>query len=218
MNDTIYNIYKILLNHYGKQNWWPAETRYEVVVGAVLTQNTSWKNVERAINNLKMENLLEEEKILNIDEDKLKQLIKPPGFYNLKAKRLKNVTKFIVDNYGNTEEMAKTDKDTLTLRTELLSINGVGKETADSILLYALDRESFVVDAYTKRMFVRLGIIDEKAKYDDIKVLFERHLPKDLEVYKEYHALIVEHCKRFCRKKPLCDNCPIRTFCKLLSR
>jgi endonuclease-3 related protein len=218
MNDTIYNIYKILLNHYGKQNWWPAETRYEVVVGAVLTQNTSWKNVERAINNLKMENLLEEEKILNIDEDKLKQLIKPAGFYNLKAKRLKNVTKFIVDNYGNTEEMAKTDKDTLTLRTELLSINGVGKETADSILLYALDRESFVVDAYTKRMFVRLGIIDEKAKYDDIKVLFERHLPKDLEVYKEYHALIVEHCKRFCRKKPLCDNCPIRTFCKLLSR
>ena len=218
MNDTIYNIYKILLNHYGKQNWWPAETRYEVVVGAVLTQNTSWKNVERAINNLKMENLLEEEKILNIDEDKLKQLIKPAGFYNLKAKRLKNVTKFIVDNYGNTEEMAKTDKDTLTLRTELLSINGVGKETADSILLYALDRESFVVDAYTKRMFVRLGIIDEKAKYDDIKVLFERHLPKDLEVYKEYHALIVEHCKRFCRKKPLCDNCPIRSFCRLLSR
>ena len=217
MNETIYNIYKILLNHYGKQNWWPAETRYEVVVGAVLTQNTSWKNVERAINNLKSEDLLEEEKILSVDEDKLKQLIKPAGFYNLKAKRLKNVTKFIVDNYGNTEDMAKVDKDILTLRDELLSVNGIGKETADSILLYALDRESFVVDAYTKRMFNRLGIIDEKAKYDDIKVLFERHLPKDLEIYKEYHALIVEHCKRFCRKKPLCDNCPIRTFCKLLS-
>ena len=216
--EIIYDIYKILLNYYGHQNWWPAETRYEVVVGAILTQNTSWKNVEKAINNLKNENLLEEEKILNVDEDKLKELIKPAGFYNLKAKRLKNVTKFIVDNYGNTEEMAKTDKDTLTLRAELLSINGVGKETADSILLYALDRESFVVDAYTKRMFVRLGIIDEKAKYDDIKILFERHLPKDLEVYREYHALIVEHCKRFCRKKPLCDNCPIRTFCKLLSR
>jgi endonuclease-3 related protein len=217
MNETIYNIYKILLNHYGKQNWWPAETRYEVVVGAVLTQNTSWKNVERAINNLKSEDLLEEEKILSVDEDKLKQLIKPAGFYNLKAKRLKNVTKFIVDNYGNTEDMAKVDKDILTLRDELLSVNGIGKETADSILLYALDRESFVVDAYTKRMFNRLGIIDEKAEYDDIKVLFERHLPKDLEIYKEYHALIVEHCKRFCRKKPLCDNCPIRTFCKLLS-
>ena len=210
--EIIYDIYKILLNYYGHQNWWPAETRYEVVVGAILTQNTSWKNVEKAINNLKNENLLDEEKILNVDEDKLKELIKPAGFYNLKAKRLKNVTKFIVDNYGNTEEMAKTDKDTLTLRTELLSINGVGKETADSILLYALDRESFVVDAYTKRMFSRLGIINEKAKYDEIKEIFEKSLPKDLELYKEYHALIVEHCKKFCRKKPLCDNCPIVFF------
>lgn len=172
--EMIYKIYKILLDYYGHQNWWPAETRYEVVVGAILTQNTSWKNVERAINNLKMEDLLEEVKILNVDEDKLKELIRPAGFYNLKAKRLKNVTKFIVENYGNTEEMAKTDKDTLILRAELLSINGVGKETADSILLYALDRESFVVDAYTKRMFSRLGVINEKAKYDEIKEIFEK--------------------------------------------
>jgi endonuclease-3 related protein len=128
-SNPIYDIYKILLSYYGHQNWWPAETRYEVVVGAILTQNTSWKNVEKAINNLKKEDLLEEEKILNINEDKLKELIKPAGFYNLKAKRLKNVTKFIVDNYGDTEKMAKTDKDTTTLRNELLSINGVGKET-----------------------------------------------------------------------------------------
>ena len=209
-DNIIYNIYKILLNHYGKQNWWPAETRYEVVVGAILTQNTSWKNVERAINNLKNKNLIDERKILNIEENKLKELIKPAGFYNLKAKRLKNVTKFIVEKYGNTEKMAKSDKDTLTLRSELLSINGVGKETADSILLYALDRESFVVDSYTKRMFSRLGVISEKAKYDEIKEIFEKSLPKDLEIYKEYHALIVEHCKRFCRKNPLCDNCPIK--------
>ena len=109
--------------------WWPNVGAFEVVVGAILTQNTAWKNVEKAINNLKKEDLLEEEKILNINEDKLKELIKPAGFYNLKAKRLKNVTKFIVDNYGDTEKMAKTDKDTTTLRNELLSINGVGKET-----------------------------------------------------------------------------------------
>jgi len=206
----LFKIYKVLLDSYGPQHWWPAETRYEVVVGAVLTQNTSWKNVEKAIRNLKNEDLIDEIKILNIDEDVLKALIKPAGFYNIKAKRLKNITKYIVENYKTTEHMARSNKGLKELRKELLSIKGIGPETADSILLYALDRESFVVDAYTKRIFSRLNIINEKMSYDEIKKVFEANLPKDLQIYKEYHALIVEHAKRVCKKNPLCDNCPIK--------
>ncbi|WP_423791970.1 endonuclease III domain-containing protein [Methanocaldococcus indicus] len=206
------NIYKKLLNFFGKQNWWPAESRYEVVVGAILTQNTSWKNVEKAIQNLKSYDLLDEYKILDVEEEKLKELIKPAGFYNIKAKRLKNITFFIVNNYGNTEKLAKSKEDLTVLRNKLLAVKGVGKETADTILLYALDRLSFVVDSYTKRLFNRLGVINSD-DYDTIKYIFESSLPKDLELYKEYHALIVEHCKTFCRKKPNCKECFLKDIC-----
>ncbi|WP_456472450.1 endonuclease [Methanocaldococcus sp.] len=209
------DIYYRLLNAYGYQNWWPAETRYEVVVGAILTQNTSWKNVERAIKNLKDKDLLKEERILNLGLDELKSLIKPAGFYNIKAERLKEVTKFIVNNYGDTNNMALSKEPTEILRRKLLSVKGVGKETADSILLYALDRKNFVVDNYTKRLFNRLGLISEK-DYDKIKKFFESNILNDLEVYKEYHALIVEHCKRVCKKKPKCERCILNNICRFI--
>ncbi len=210
---NLMNIYKKLLNYYKKQNWWPAETRYEVVVGAILTQNTSWKNVEKAINNLKIANLIDEYKIYKINEDYLKSLIKPAGFYNIKAKRLKNITSFIIENYKSTENMYLSDEPIDILRKKLLNVKGVGKETADTILLYALDRLSFVIDNYTKRMFVRLGFINNDYNYEKIKCFFEKNLPRDLEIYKEFHALIVQHCKTFCKKNPKCENCFLRDIC-----
>ncbi|ENN95870.1 endonuclease III [Methanocaldococcus villosus KIN24-T80] len=208
----IYKIYKLLLNHYGYQNWWPAESRYEVVVGVILTQNTSWKNVEKAIKNLKAKNLLDEEKILNISMNELKELIKPAGFYNIKSERLKEITSFIVNNYGSTENMYLSKEPMKVLREKLLNVKGIGKESADSILLYALDRPSFVVDTYTKRLFNRLGILNSE-DYEYIKRIFEENIPKDLKVYKEYHALIVEHCKTVCKKKPKCNKCFLKDIC-----
>ncbi|AEH06081.1 HhH-GPD family protein [Methanothermococcus okinawensis IH1] len=210
-------IYNKLLSHFGIQYWWPAETKYEVVIGAIITQNISWKNVEKALNNLKNEDLIDEKRILKINTEKLKELIKPAGFYNIKAERLKNITKYIVDNYKTTDELAKTEKDTNILRNELLNIKGVGKETADSILLYALDRKIFVVDAYTRRIFSRYGIINKDMDYDEIRLIFEDNIIPSLNIYKEYHALIVELGKNYCKKKnPLCNTCPLNLYCRKL--
>ena len=212
---NLMNIYNKLLSYFGAQHWWPAETRYEVVIGAVLTQNTSWKNVERALENLKKENLVDEKKILDVDIGKLKELIKPAGFYNIKAERLKSITKYIVDNYRTTDDLAKTEKDIKSLRNELLAIKGIGKETADSILLYALDKPIFVVDAYTRRIFSRFGITDKNMDYDEIRLIFENNILLDLNTYKEYHALIVELGKNYCKKRnPLCNECPLHLWCK----
>ena len=212
---NLMNIYNKLLSYFGAQHWWPAETRYEVVIGAVLTQNTSWKNVERALENLKKENLVDEKKILDVDIGKLKELIKPAGFYNIKAERLKSITKYIVDNYRTTDDLAKTEKDIKSLRNELLAIKGIGKETADSILLYALDKPIFVVDAYTRRIFSRFGIMNNNMDYDEIRLIFENNILLDLNIYKEYHALIVELGKNYCKKRnPLCNECPLHLWCK----
>ena len=203
----IYNLYKQLSSTYGKQNWWPLsgymEKFDEVSIGAILTQNTSWKNVEKALENLVSAKILSLEDVLEIDEEFLKNLIRPAGFYNQKAKRLKNFAKSVLS--------VKKEK---INRQFLLSINGIGKETADTILLYGLDKLTFVVDAYTKRLFYRLGVIDnEKIEYDRLKSLIEKNIPEDLEVYKEFHALIVEHCKNLCRKKPICDKCFLKDWC-----
>ncbi len=203
----IYNLYKQLSSTYGKQNWWPLsgymEKFDEVSIGAILTQNTSWKNVEKALENLVSAKILSLEDVLEIDEEFFKNLIRPAGFYNQKAKRLKNFAKSVLS--------VKKEK---INRQFLLSINGIGKETADTILLYGLDKLTFVVDAYTKRLFYRLGVIDnEKIEYDKLKSLIEKNIPEDLEVYKEFHALIVEHCKNLCRKKPICDKCFLKDWC-----
>lgn len=204
-------IYKRLFDRFGPQHWWPGDTPFEVMVGAILTQNTNWQNVEKAINNLKEAGLLNPHKLLaNID--KIPQLIRPSGFYKLKSKRLIAFLKYFVEKYGG--EVRNFDKkETDFLRNELLFIPGIGPETADSILLYALNRPVFVVDAYTRRMLTRHNLITEKADYNEIQKFFERNLPRDIQLYNEYHALIVRLGKEYCKKNdPLCDTCPIHNI------
>jgi len=183
----IYSLYTKLLTQYGPQGWWPAKTKYEVVVGAVLTQNTNWRNVEKALDNLRKEKALNAKKILEMDLRKLKKLVRPSGFYNQKAKRLKDVTKKYLK--------LKNEMSVEELREELLSVKGVGKETADSIVLYAFEKPIFVIDAYTRRFCERFDLFKGK-EYDDYREFFESNLPGDVELYKEYHALIVEWAKR----------------------
>ncbi|MBU4255968.1 MAG: endonuclease III domain-containing protein, partial [Candidatus Thermoplasmatota archaeon] len=198
------NVYKRLIKHFGRQHWWPAETRFEVIVGAILTQNTSWKNVEKAILNLKKNKLLNCKKIANMNIRKLEKMIQPSGFYKQKAERLKRFCKYLDESYDS--DLNKFfDRNTDIVRNELLSLNGIGNETADSILLYAGEKPIFVIDAYTKRMCERTGIVNAK-KYDELQSFFEKNLPKNIEMYKEFHALIVELGKNFCRKKPGCDG------------
>ncbi len=203
----IKDIYNILYSHYGPQNWWPGDSPFEVMVGAILTQNTSWKNVEKAILNLKP--YLEPSVLLNMETDRLASLVRPSGFYRLKAKRLKNFLSFFIDTYnGSVEEMKRAEFD--CLRRELLSIPGIGRETCDSILLYALSKPVFVVDAYTKRIGVRHNIFGESATYEEIQKIFEERMERNVQVYNEFHALLVKVGKENCKKKePLCETCPL---------
>ncbi len=200
-----YELFERLKSHYGSQQWWPAETKYEIVVGAVLTQNTNWNNVERAINNLRKEKLLSPDKILENSSNELKKLIRPSGFYNAKESTLRRLTDFIHNN--NVNEMPMKE-----LREQLLKIKGVGPETADSILLYAYNRPVFVIDAYTKRLVKRLKMTG-KEKYNELQEFFQDALPKDTDLYAEFHALIVEHCKKICKKEPHCDICFMKDDC-----
>ncbi len=193
MAKRLKDLYKRLLATYGHQHWWPADTPYEVVVGAVLTQNTNWKNVERAIANLKKERALNEKAILKMDIRKLQRLVRPSGFYKQKAERLKLATRKWI-------ELKDADLSSRQLRSEWLSVKGIGKETADSILLYAMDRPFFVIDAYTRR-FCKRHLKKEFREYDDYRWFFEKNLPRDVKLYKEYHALIVEWGKDFSPRK-----------------
>jgi endonuclease-3 related protein len=205
------NIYRILLDIYGYQKWWPAETPFEVVIGAILTQNTNWNNVEKSISNLKKAVELTPHNIIYLDNDVLKSLIKPSGFFNQKSERLKTISSFIIEHLkGDIKNLKIFTLE--TARKRLLDIKGIGNETADSILLYAADMPSFVVDKYTMRMFGRMGV-DIPSKYEEYYNLFMNMLPKDVELFKEYHALIVEHSKNYCKKLPLCETCPIKNNC-----
>lgn len=202
------HIYKLLFMHYGERHWWPADSAFEVIIGAILTQNTAWKNVEKAIANLKKANKLSPDKLYSLPISEITKLIKPSGFYNQKAKRVKLLVKYLIEKYnGNIEMMC--EKQILELRNELLSINGIGKETADSIILYACNKPIFVVDAYTYRVFSRHGLIDEQMGYDEIQAMFMDNLEHNTKIFNEYHALIVEIAKDFCKTKPLCDACPL---------
>lgn len=202
--------YKILLKGLGSQYWWPAksknkkERQFEICIGAILTQNTSWKNVEKALKNLRKEGLLNENGIKNINEKELAVLIKPAGYYNQKAKKLKSFSEFL--QYYPLEKLQKMPIG--EARTVLLEVHGIGKETADSILLYALSKPIFVIDTYTKRIFERLFNFKLK-DYDEWQEFFEKNLEKDTQLFNEYHALIVELGKNFCKKKPLCEKCPL---------
>ena len=203
-------IYRALYRAYGPQHWWPADTPFEVMVGAVLTQNTAWANVEKAMANLKRERLLTPSRMFNMDPEKLASRIRPCGYFNIKTKRLRHLLLFIHTRYsGNLTRMFSTDPD--LLRQQLLEVNGVGPETADSILLYAGEKPFFVVDAYTRRIFSRQGLIAGNADYRALQRLFMDNLPRDARFYNEYHALIVRVGKEHCKKtKPLCSGCPLR--------
>ncbi|MEW6557055.1 MAG: endonuclease III domain-containing protein [Elusimicrobiota bacterium] len=213
----LYQIYKKLLKHFGPQGWWPIggiynpakkhfsdNEKFEIMVGAILTQNTAWNNVEKALSNLRNTNLLDTEKISKISLRKLQTLIKPSGFYKQKAFRLRNFAKYISRTNVRFREIT---------REALLSLNGIGPETADSILLYALEKPYFVVDAYTKRLVKRLGILDGN-DYDIVQKFFQKNLPQNIEIYKEYHALIVTIAKQFCKKIPECKKCPVLSDCE----
>ncbi|WP_231837270.1 endonuclease III domain-containing protein [Caldisericum exile] len=209
-------MYNTLYGYFGKQNWWPAETPFEVIVGAILTQQTSWKNVEKVILRLKEHGLLEPRTLYNLDIQELSNYIKESGFYRLKAQRLKNFLDFF--KKYNFELLDLTHIEIENLRNELLNIKGVGKETADSIILYALEKPIFVVDNYTKRFAVRFGILENMSSYDEIRLLFEDALKSENEKetlirFKEMHALIVELGKNFCKKEPNCSACPLGNLC-----
>ena len=199
---------------YGPQHWWPAQSKYEVMVGAILTQNTAWTSVEYAITNLKQAQVLSPEKILALPPRRLGKLIRPAGYYNIKAKRLRALTKWLVGNGGFVKLRALQ---TGALRKSLLGIHGIGPETADAILLYAFGRPVFVVDAYTRRIFKRVGAIQDEQGYEAIRALFEKKLIASARQYNEYHALIVKHAKEACLKVPRCDVCCCKQLCQQIS-
>jgi len=202
-------IYKKLYQAFGPQHWWPGDTPFEIALGAILTQNTNWGNVEKAIQNLKNNNVLSARSIYEMSVKKLAELIRPAGYFNVKTRRLKSFIAFFMNEYhGSTKRMK--GEDTYSLRNKLLSVNGIGPETADSILLYALEKPVFVIDAYTKRVLSRHGIMEHKKSYDEFQELFHYSLKRDVRLFNEYHALFVKVGKTCCkRKKPLCDNCPL---------
>jgi endonuclease-3 related protein len=205
-------IYDKLLNRFGIQKWWPADTRFEVIVGAILTQQTSWKNVEKSIKNLKDNDLLEPKKLFELPIKKLESLIRASGFFKVKSKRLRSFLEFFIKNYdGDLNRMFELSLD--DLRRALLSVHGIGPETCDSILLYSGNKPVFVVDAYTLRLCERYPIIKSK-KYEEVREFFENNLPKDVNLFKEFHALIVELGKNYCKIKPLCEKCPLNEECK----
>jgi len=207
--DILLKIYNSLYNYFGPLKWWPGDTPFEIMVGAILTQNTSWSNAEKAIDNLKKENLLEPEKLYRINQEKLAQLIKSSGYYNIKAQRLKNFLNLFVNEFeGSAEKMFSDDSG--ELRKKLLNVNGIGPETADSILLYAGKKPFFVVDTYTKRVFSRHKLISKDSTYYQIQEFFSQNLDGNVELFNEFHAQIVMLGKTICTSKnPDCAKCPI---------
>ena len=206
------SIYNRLFARFGPQRWWPAETACETIVGAVLTQNTAWRNVEKAIANLRARNLLDLLALHHVADADLAAAIRPSGFFNLKTRRLKALVSWIVCRHGGSLERMFSEE-TATLREELLAVEGIGPETADSILLYAGQMPVFVIDAYTRRIFRRHGFIDEADNYNAIQQIMMKHLPLDAAMFNEYHALIVRTAKDYCKKRdPDCDACPLSTL------
>jgi len=210
---VLHEMYSRLSDEFGATGWWPARTPFEVAVGAVLTQNTAWRNVEKAIKNLRQHKLLSVWSLSRIPPSKLAQLVKPAGYFRLKSERLKNLVEFIEREYaGSMARMAREDTD--RLREKLLGVSGIGPETADSILLYALGKPVFVVDAYTRRILARHGLVEEEVRYEELRRFFEEHLPHDVTLFKEFHALLVRIGSQFCKKRPMCDGCPLEFLWK----
>ncbi len=212
LSHRLIEIYRILFASYGPQHWWPGDTPFEVIVGAILTQSAAWGNVERAIANLKKAGALNPVSLRQLPVDKLAELVRPSGYYNAKALKLKA----FVERLGEAHQDSLDKLFSLNLfqlRNELLSIHGIGPETADSIILYAAHMLIFVIDAYTRRIITRLGISPQQDNYDAFQALFMDNLPPDEKLFNEYHALFVRHGKQACKKKPVCNSCCLKDLC-----
>jgi endonuclease-3 related protein len=204
-------LYKALHRAYGPQGWWPGDGAVEIIVGAILTQNTNWRNVERALSNLRDAKLLDWKALRDVPAGRLARLIRPAGYYNVKAKRLKHFVAWLWrQHHGDLRLLRMLPLN--QLRSELLGIHGIGPETADSILLYALDRPTFVIDAYTRRLAVRHGLVHGNPDYDKLKRYFEDRMPHSAKLYNEYHALVVAVGKKHCRPVARCEGCPLDGF------
>jgi len=209
MKNLLMTVYHKLYKAYGPRHWWPGETSFEVMVGAILTQNTSWRNVEKAIQKLKGNRVLNPGGIYHLKKSQLAPLIRSSGYYRIKADRLKSFVDFLFEEYGGNLKRMKRER-LAALREKLLGVKGIGPETADSILLYGLKKPVFVVDAYTKRILSRHGVISERASYEEVQRVFMEHLPPDEKLFNEYHALFVHLGKTVCQKSPRCDICPLK--------
>jgi endonuclease-3 related protein len=209
--EDLLQIFELLNGYFGDLHWWPADSPFEVMVGAILTQNTAWTNVVKAISGLKERKLLSPAALLRIDEEVLAGIIRPSGYYHIKAKRLKSLVRFYFDEYsGNIDTMC--NEDLTVLREKLLNVRGVGPETADTIILYACRKPVFISDAYTQRILQRHRIIPEAADGAKTRTLFMTHLPHNVSLFNQFHALLVQTGKSFCRKAPKCDFCPLRSL------
>jgi len=206
---TTHQVYQTLLGALGPQHWWPGESPWEVMIGAVLVQNTAWKNVERAIANLREADLVDPRRLLVPPAEELAELVRPAGYFRLKTKRLRSLMEFVVQRYDGSLE-ALRNADWRQLRAELLGVHGIGPETADSILLYALEHPVLVVDTYTHRVFARHGWIGYEADYHQLQEYLTSELPVDAAIYNELHALLVNVGHHYCRRQPECDDCPLR--------
>lgn len=209
--DRLMEIYQLLSKRFGKQHWWPGDSRFEIIVGAILTQNTNWTNVEKAIANLKNAKSLCPEKLYKMETAQLAELIRPSGYYNLKAARLKNFLQWLFDNYDGQIDSPE-NLSTWDLREQLLGIKGIGPETADSITLYAYNKQVFVVDTYTCRIMGRHGLIEPEAGYEQVREFMEASLPGDIELFNEYHGLLVQVGKMHCKPKAKCAGCPLESL------
>jgi len=209
--EALLQYHRTLSENLGPMNWWPADTPFEVCLGAILTQNTSWKNVANAITQLKQLGLLDVDSIAKLSAEELAPIIRSSGYYNQKAKKIKRFVSYFISRYnGDAERMAQAEMD--VLREELLQLNGIGPETADSILLYALNKPSFVVDAYTRRIFFRHKLVEEDISYEELRTFCMGRLPTDKSLYNEFHAQLVYIGHHFCRRTPMCQPCPLNQY------
>ena len=211
MKQALKQIFSRLEKHYGATHWWPGDTPFEIAVGAILTQNTAWSNVEKAIANLKQEQLLTPTRMLAAPLETLEAAVRPSGYFRQKSKRLRIFCDYLVIKYrGSIKNMANRPLE--ALRAELLALNGIGPETADDILLYACEKPIFVVDAYTRRILSRHNLVSEDTSYEAMQTVFHNNLPADVALFKEFHGLIVYTGKDFCRRLPRCETCPLHKF------
>ena len=212
-NNALLEIYDRLIAEYGPQHWWPGETPFEVIIGAILTQSAAWTNVEKAINNLKSAGMLSSREIRELPVEELALLIRPSGYYNDKTRKLKSFVNRLYEKHEDSLDKLFA-LDVNSLRNELLSIHGIGEETADSIILYASGKPVFVIDAYTKRIINRIGLLTASEKYAVCQKYFMDNLPADLQMFTEYHALLVNLGKTACRMVPVCEKCCLRDICR----